>query len=394
MSILETVKKGHVLFGDGLFDIPTTKTVQDRITSNLLPHQEKFCADTEHRKLALVCGFGAGKTYALVSKSILLASMNVGHISAIFEPTAPMLRDILMRTMNDLLDEWQIPYTFRASPLPEYQLQFKEGIHTILLRTILTYQRLRGQNLCAVGFDEADTVNKRDAEQAMNMALARLRSGNVQQFYATTTPEGHSWAFDTFEKNAKEDTRLIKAKTADNPYLPEGFIDSLLENYPPQLIQAYLNGNFCNLTTGQVYESHETDSIAKEIKGRYPFNKIYIYPDASGGNRSTNATKTDIQILESYGFVNQSALSNPPVRDRVNSVQGLLLNGKGETRLMISKKAVKLIECLELQSYNERGEPDKDAGYDHMNDALGYITWRLFNPLHMGAGRKTGIRLY
>ncbi len=77
MSILETVKKGHVLFGDGLFDIPSTKTVQDRITSNLLPHQEKFCADTEHRKLALVCGFGAGKTYALVSKSILLASMNV-----------------------------------------------------------------------------------------------------------------------------------------------------------------------------------------------------------------------------------------------------------------------------------------------------------------------------
>ncbi len=25
MSILETVKKGHVLFGDGLFDIPSTK---------------------------------------------------------------------------------------------------------------------------------------------------------------------------------------------------------------------------------------------------------------------------------------------------------------------------------------------------------------------------------
>ena len=46
------------------------------------------------------------------------------------------------------------------------------------------------------------------------------------------------------------------------------------------------------------------------------------------------------------------------------------------------------------ESYTEKGEPDKDAGYDHMNDALGYITWRLFNPLHMGAGRKTGIRLY
>ena len=300
--------------------------------------------------------------------------------------------------MNELLELWEIPFTFRASPLPEYQLQFKEGVHTILLRTILTYQRLRGQNLCAVGFDEADTVNKRDAEQAMNMALARLRSGEVQQFYATTTPEGHSWAFDTFEKNAKEDTRLIKAKTSDNPYLPEGFIDSLLENYPPQLIQAYLNGNFCNLTTGQVYDkfdrnihvletdpvinehepirvgidfnignmnavigiaaankfivideiakSHDTDSLAKEIKARYPFNKIYVYPDASGGNRSTNASRTDIQILESYGFLNQSALSNPAIRDRVNSVQGMFLNGKGESKMMISKKAIRLIECF------------------------------------------------
>ena len=445
MTICQRVK-GNILYGEGQYKLPEVAEVQKRVTKDLLPHQQKFCEDIDHRKLALVCGFGAGKTYALVSKSIILASMNVGCISAIFEPTAPMLRDILMRTMNELLELWEIPFTFRASPLPEYQLQFKEGVHTILLRTILTYQRLRGQNLCAVGFDEADTVNKRDAEQAMNMALARLRSGDVQQFYATTTPEGHSWAFDTFEKNAKEDTRLIKAKTSDNPYLPEGFIDSLLENYPPQLIQAYLNGNFCNLTTGQVYDkfdrnihvletdpvinehepirvgidfnignmnavigiaaankfivideiakSHDTDSLAKEIKAKYPFNKIYVYPDASGGNRSTNASKTDIQILESYGFLNQSALSNPAIRDRVNSVQGMFLNGKGESKMMISKKAIRLIECLELQSYNDKGEPDKDAGYDHMNDALGYITWRLFNPLHMNAGRKTGIRLY
>ena len=445
MTICQRVK-GNILYGEGQYKLPKVVEVQKRVTKDLLPHQLKFCEDIDHRKLALVCGFGAGKTYALVSKSIILASMNVGCISAIFEPTAPMLRDILMRTMNELLELWEIPFTFRASPLPEYQLQFKEGVHTILLRTILTYQRLRGQNLCAVGFDEADTVNKRDAEQAMNMALARLRSGDVQQFYATTTPEGHSWAFDTFEKNAKEDTRLIKAKTSDNPHLPEGFIDSLLENYPPQLIQAYLNGNFCNLTTGQVYDkfdrnihvietdpvinehepirvgidfnignmnavigiaaankfivideiakSHDTDSLAKEIKAKYPFNKIYVYPDASGGNRSTNASKTDIQILESYGFLNQSALSNPAIRDRVNSVQGMFLNGKGESKMMISKKAIRLIECLELQSYNDKGEPDKDSGYDHMNDALGYITWRLFNPLHMNVGRKTGIRLY
>jgi len=53
-----------------------------------------------------------------------------------------------------------------------------------------------------------------------------------------------------------------------------------------------------------------------------------------------------------------------------------------------------MIECLELQCYTEKGDPDKDSGHDHMNDALGYLIWREFNPLHMGAGRSTGIRLY
>ena len=251
--------------------------------------------------------------------------------------------------------------------------------------------------------------------------------------------------FGSNDAQKKTDRILIKMRTYDNPHLPQDFITRLEENYEKGLLQAYLNGEFCNITTGQVYdrfnrtvhvtdtlpditdeplrigldfnignmnavvgiaigdkllvvdeikESHDTDSIAQEIKRRYPQQKIYIYPDASGGNRSTNASKTDIQILESYGFVNQSALSNPPVRDRVNSVQRLLENGKGQIRLQIHSSATKLIECLELQSYTEKGDPDKDAGYDHMNDALGYITWRLFNPLHMGAGRKSGIRLY
>jgi hypothetical protein len=75
-------------------------------------------------------------------------------------------------------------------------------------------------------------------------------------------------------------------------------------------------------------------------------------------------------------------------------VQALLENGKGEIRLHISHTCKRMIECLELQCYTEKGDPDKDAGHDHMNDALGYVIWREFNPLHAGAGRSTGIRLY
>ena len=427
------------------FSKPTTAEVLQRVQVGLLPHQIAFCQDTEHRKLGLVCGFGAGKTYGLICKSLYMAALNVGHVSALFEPIAPMLRDILMRTMDDLLEKWEIPYDFRVSPLPEYRIHFKEGSHTILLRTMETANRIRGQNLCAVGFDEADTASKSVATQAMRMALARLRSGNVQQFYAATTPEGFGWAYETFEKNASDDTALIRAKTSDNPYLPEGFIDSLLENYPEQLIKAYLDGVFVNLNTGQVYDrfdrakhvitelpnvdneplrigidfnvtntnavigcrlgnqlllideisgAHDTDALAQEIQRRFPNRRIYVYPDASGGNRSTNASRTDIQILESYGFSNQSSRSNPAVRDRVLAVQALLENSKGQVRVQISDKCKRLIECLELQSWNSKGEPDKEAGYDHLNDAFGYLVVREFSPLNARAGRGTGIRLY
>ena len=445
MSILDTVQPGKVLYQIGAFDLPTAQQTIDRINQDLLPHQKTFCDDMEHRKLALVCGFGAGKTVGLVAKATMLAAMNVGHVSALFEPTHSMLVDILVRTCNELFDQWQIPFSYRASPQPSFCLQFAEGTHTILLRTMLTYQRLRGQNLCAIGFDEADTVPKRDAEQAMNMALARLRSGNIQQFYATTTPEGHGWAFDTFKKNAKTDTRLIQAKTSDNKYLPEGFIQSLIENYPEQLIKAYLNGEFVNLTMGAVYrfdrnvhvsnqllnykneilrvgidfniqntncvigvrdgnklviideitKMHDTDALAKEILRRYPNQKILIYPDASGSNRSTNSSQTDIAILEGYGFTNMSPRSNPPIRDRVSAVNSLLKNGKGEVRLAISPCCRTLIECFELQAYDEKtGEPDKQNGYDHILDSLGYLIWREFNPLYFRSGKSTGIRLY
>jgi hypothetical protein len=251
--------------------------------------------------------------------------------------------------------------------------------------------------------------------------------------------------FGSDDAQQRTDRKLIKMRTADNPHLPPDFIERLQANYDPQLLRAYLDGEFVNLTTGQVYDrfdrskhittdlpdtsreplrvgvdfnvgnmsaviairqgnsllvideisgAYDTDALAQEIQRRYPQRQVYIYPDASGGNRSTNASQTDIQILESYGFSNQSPRSNPPVRDRVAAVQALLENGKGQVRITIAASCRKVIECLELQSYNEKGDPDKDAGYDHMNDALGYVIWREFNPLHAGAGRGTGVRLY
>ena len=87
--------------------------------------------------------------------------------------------------------------------------------------------------------------------------------------------------------------------------------------------------------------------------------------------------------------------SNPFIKDRVATVNALLQNGKGERRLASHARCSRLIECLELQSYDEKtGDPDKQNGYDHMNDALGYLIYREFILLYGRAGKPTGIRIY
>ena len=446
MSILS--KEGSVLdhIGSHSIDIDTDELL-NRIRTDLHPPQQQFF-DNQSEIVGLSAGYGAGKTRALCSMAIKLAAQNIGYIGAILEPVAPLIRDIWITDFDQFLEHYEIPYSFRASPLPEYTLHFKEGDSKLLCRSFENYSRIIGLNLSHVLVDEIDTVSPAICDRAFPKILGRLRAGNVRQFCAASTPEGFRWMYNTFgtdEAKERKDRQLIKMSTYDNKFLPSDFIERMQSNYDPSMLRAYLMGDFINLQTGLVYDrfsreqnlitekpeiqieplrigidfnignmnavvgivkdqkllifdeitkAHDTDALAQEIKARSPYNKIYIYPDASGGNRSTNSSQTDIAILESYGFSNQSPRSNPPVRDRVSSVQALLCNGKGMSRLFIHASCRKLIESMELQSYNEKGEPDKESGYDHMADCLGYLIWREFNPLFARAGRPTGIRIY
>ena len=446
MSILN--REGSVLdhIGSHYTDIDTGELLE-RIRNDLHPQQQEFF-DNQNEIVGLSAGYGAGKTRSLCAMALKLMAQNVGFIGAILEPTGPLLRDIWQTDFDQFLEHYEIPYSFRASPLPEYVVHLKEGDCKLLCRSFENWSRIIGLNLAFCLADEIDVVSPTICEKAFPKILGRLRAGNVRQFCAASTPEGFRWLYHTFatdEAKQRTDRELIKMRSEDNPHLPPDFLERMRANYDPSMLAAYLNGEFVNLTTGMVYSrfsreqnvtnikpdigleplrigidfniqntnavigivqdqkllifdevvaSYDTDALAQTIKSRYPMNKIYVYPDASGGNRSTNATQTDIEILSGYGFSNQSPRSNPPVRDRVASVQALLCNGKGESRLQIHASCRKLIESMELQSYTEKGEPDKESGYDHMADALGYLVWREFNPLFARSGKATGIRIY
>jgi len=119
-----------------------------------------------------------------------------------------------------------------------------------------------------------------------------------------------------------------------------------------------------------------TQRMADEIKRQYPNRVIHVFPDPSGKARKTSAGigETDFTILQAAGFRVVAPPSAPRVADRINEVNALFLNAKGERRLFIAKRCQKLIHCLEGLTYNEATmEPDKRLGLDHLLDALGYL---------------------
>lgn len=124
----------------------------------------------------------------------------------------------------------------------------------------------------------------------------------------------------------------------------------------------------------------DTPAMIEAIKERYPKHSIGVYPDASGDNRkSNNASETDIAMLKKAGFKVYVNASNPAVKDRINSMNSLLCNTLGERRLYVNAtKCPHFAKCQERQIYDENGQPDKKAGFDHMNDAGTYPVAYLF----------------
>jgi len=124
----------------------------------------------------------------------------------------------------------------------------------------------------------------------------------------------------------------------------------------------------------QIYSSN-TNEICDEIRTRFKNVQIVVYPDPSARQRKTSAGGiTDLAILKNFGFDVRCKNTAPLVRDRINAVNSKLKNVNGKNSLFIVQSCKNAIKSIERQIYKEGTHiPDKDSGYDHMNDALGYL---------------------
>ena len=129
----------------------------------------------------------------------------------------------------------------------------------------------------------------------------------------------------------------------------------------------------------QIWSSN-TDELCQEIHRRYPGKKIFVYPDPASRQRKTSAGgRTDLSILMNAGFVCKVPPRHMAIRDRINSVNAKLCSASNERQVFIHPKCKNLLNSVSKHTYKEGTVlPDKTQGFDHMNDALGYLISFLY----------------
>src|SRR5690606_11147252 len=99
------------------------------------------------------------------------------------------------------------------------------------------------------------------------------------------------------------------------------------------------------------------------------------YSDASGVYNATNGERSDNRVMRKYGFNVRRPRQNPAVMDRIHALQSMVLNSSKQRRLSAhTTRCPQTVRSLQNQVFNQWGKPDNTQGWDHLNDALGYLT--------------------
>lgn len=381
-----------------------------------------------HKFRAFVAGFGGGKTW-VGSTAMGLRYYSAPRVNqAYYAPTYPHIRDIFFPTIDEVAHGLNLRVEIKEA---NKEVHFYSGPTyrgTTICRSMERPASIIGYKVGHSMVDELDTMATEKARDAWRKIIARMRWENATNGVdVTTTPEGFRETHRLFVAMPAERPELrntygiVQASTRDNEAnLPEGYIQSLIDTYPAELIEAYIDGKFCNLTTGTVYNKYnrkahdssetikpgeplfvgmdfnvgkmaatiyvqrangwhavaelhdvfDTPAMIRRLRDEYPKRRVVVYPDASGKSSHTqNASESDLSLLRSAGFEIRVNASNPRVRDRILAVNKQFELGK----LWVNSRTCPTVaKCLEQQAYDASGEPDKKSGFDHQNDATTY----------------------
>lgn len=185
--------------------------------------------------------------------------MRPGRLYMVVAPTYPLLRDATFRSFREVarqVGQWS--GGFNKSEFTAVCRTRFGGHAEVLFRSGDNPDRLRGPNVSGLWMDEASLLK----HEAFQISVARLReAGEAGWMTATFTPKGLShWTYEVFGK-PKPGVFLVHARTQDNPFLAEGFLETVQHQFSGLRAAQELGGVFVSVEGAEWPAEYFPDSM-------------------------------------------------------------------------------------------------------------------------------------
>ena len=384
-------------------------------------------SQSKKRFRVLISGRRFGKTYLCITEMMKYATRPLQNIWYV-APTYKMAKEICWSNLKIILNEFNWIEDLNETNLT---VRIKKSNSTISLKSADQPDALRGTGINFLILDEFADIDKRTWFEVLRASI----SDTLGDVLFTGTPRGYgNWSYEMYLKGKQDkewdsfqfttlDGGMVNKQELEQARLDldvrtfrqefEGTFENYsgavyynfhaVDNVKPKEIDwkkplhigldfnvdpmsacvAQIEKDYIYFVDEIIIYSSNTDEMVQEIRDRYGSKqKIFVYPDPACRQRKTSAGgRTDLSILQNAGFNVKCKIKHSPIRDRVNAVNSRLKSANGIRYIFVSPSCKIMIKGLQRQIYKENTNiPDKEEGYDHMNDSIGYLI-EIVKPL-------------
>ena len=378
-------------------------------------------SSSNKRFRVLISGRRFGKTYLTIIEMMKQAS-KPNQVIWYVAPTFKMAKEICWSDLKQMLSKYNWIEDINETTLT---IRIRKTNSIIALKGAENFDALRGSGLNFLVLDEFADIDKRTWFEVLRASVSDTQ-GRVLM---CGTPRGFgNWSYEMFLKGTQDPKEWdsFQYTTLQGGMVSKEELEQAKQDIDIRTFRQEFEGTFENYA-GQVYynfhpvesvvEQHldftrplhigldfnvdpmsacvshfvkdkiifvdeiviygsNTDEMCQEIRDRYGSKiPIFIYPDPACRQRKTSAGgKTDLSILQNAGFNVKAKIKHSAIRDRVNNVNSRLKDSNGQRHIFVSNSCKTILKGLQRQVYKENTNiPDKEEGFDHMNDAVGYL---------------------
>lgn len=412
------VKKGRRL-GDSLKSKATK--LANGVRLKLHPKQFEVYRDPRRFKV-VVAGRRWGKT-KLAAGWLIAGSVKSGSVNWYIAPSYQMAKQIIWQDLKNSVDRNQVKRIYDS----DLRIVFKNGA-VIQCKGADNPDSLRGVALDRVCMDEFQDMDPDAWQQAIRPTLSSTNGIAL----IIGTPKSFNFLYQLYMKGQStladdRDWMSWQFPTISSPFIPDSEVEAAKRDMDIKSFNQEFLASFVGMS-GRVYHAFDraehvgqydfnpnlpiwvgqdfnvdpmtscimqpqkngevwvvdeiflpnsnVEEVCRELERRYwrHQNKVSIFPDPSGQQRQQGRGDTNFAIFREMGFSSViSRRRTPPIEDRVNAVNRMLMSADGVVKFRVDKKCRQTIKSLEQTMYKE-GTPeiDKRGGAEHMTDALGY----------------------